>query len=782
MGGEASEEYMRIPYRRSTTTFGGTHVNKWKAGTLLFALTTAMATTYAATRNARPTLTRTESQHSPRLVLARGELIQQIRAAAEGSADEDALNAELLAAESPARMVRILHHLGYVGTEASVRAIRPLINDARPSVADAAIAALGQIGGTEATGVLIQTVHGTHARGRLAAALALSNVEDPRGLQTLIALARDRRSAIQANAIGALGAGGRIEALPVLRALATGDSPRVAELAVQALAEHGHPDADRFIEQLAMTGDGIVRTTALASLPNVSDPQMLGRLVAMLESGNSDDATAAALALGRSSAPDALSALQACAFTSAQPACIRALAQIGNDRAESTLIDLMRTCDPSTAYETAAALTELGTPEAIEVLRDISRGSDPRKREIALSALIRIGGAETEALMGEVVEHGSTQERMLALRELVMMGNADALDRTIELSRSGNPEERMHALDVLAMTGTEQAQEVIRDIARNGSPDSRIRALSALAYAPIDEDARVVLFNALDSRRPDEVGTAAMILARSGDQAARDRLLALLERSDLPGAETVVLAIGEMNGPEVEAALARAARVGTRQARAIALQTLAMKSSPELTAIAGEALHSEDSMLAQTAAFALVQVGSDESRELLRGAVREGTAEQRAGAIMSLANAPNGAGEYAELLIELSQDADPDVRSVVLQTLSQVHSPESTTAFVHATRDESPQVRSSALHALAMRDGDEAATSAILAALEDDDPSVVDAAIYASRACGEAARERLFALLNDPRSSEGLRVAAAAALIEQGAELTEEQRALANPY
>src|SRR5262245_10888816 len=124
----------------------------WKVAACTFAVTTAVAV-------ARP-------MRQPPAARATAAAAAAPRRAPVRPSDEDALLRELEAADGSVEIAALLERLGKVGSERALPLLARLADDRRIAVAEAALAALGRVGGDDATELLLSFAERGRPRAR----------------------------------------------------------------------------------------------------------------------------------------------------------------------------------------------------------------------------------------------------------------------------------------------------------------------------------------------------------------------------------------------------------------------------------------------------------------------------------------------------------------------------------------------------------------------------------------------------------------------------------------
>jgi HEAT repeat protein len=337
------------------------------------------------------------------------------------------------------------------------RAVKRLIDLAGPGNPQrlrlAAIDALGEIGDTAASDVLVGVLREGPAELHAAAATALSYLADPNTVDALMELARDDRSASRHHVVRALGA--------VLRGQA------------------GTKPADRarkLFEDLADNGSATVAIAAIAGLASIGDKASTATLLEILDAAGPDRQRAAAWALGELHDASAVPALvDALAgkddrVTADVAWALGEIAASGKDGRAAVVKDALPALGRAakkggwaTAIDATAALARIGDKSS---LPDLERGINHK------SKLVRIVAAEGLAAAGA---NGAT------------LASADITGLEKLLVEDSSPQVRTAVAGALGQLALSQAKDVAvgiasaLDAASTGDRDETVRAAAAAA-------------------------------------------------------------------------------------------------------------------------------------------------------------------------------------------------------------------------------------------------------------------------------------------------------------
>jgi HEAT repeat protein len=417
--------------------------------------------------------------HVARLALGRNE-------APEAAA---ALQRALLKTSGPLQ-AGILNTLGLRRYEPALPSIKGLLGSPDPVVAQAAAAALGEIGGANAARAL-QAARRTAPealRGHVDAALLvcadrfLASGQRAAAARIYEGLYRpEQTEAVQLAALRGMVAARREKALPLLlQAIQSPDAPLCASAIQFSAALRGQA----VTRPLAGRLSGLpvnVQELLLAALGARGDPAAVPAVVAALRSENAAVRTAACRALGQlgdSSVVALLARTAATASAPEQPAARTALLELNRGDINTALVRTLGCGDPKVQVELMRALAGRRAAAAFNDLRRFASDPDPTLRHEAIRALGAVADEHTlPALVALTVELKDADD--LAAQEQAI---------TAAFGRNPNPEKQTDAL--LAALGRAPA-DVKPSLLRLLSLPATPRALTAVRAALRDEQTQV---------------------------------------------------------------------------------------------------------------------------------------------------------------------------------------------------------------------------------------------------------------------------------------------------
>ncbi|XYI01472.1 HEAT repeat domain-containing protein [Sorangium sp. So ce1128] len=543
-----------------------------------------------------------------------------------------------------------------------------MLADPSWTVRRAVVASLAALGGAAVPALCDCLSARRDSEARIAAAVdalvaSLADVDGP-----VLALTREPRAAIVADAAQILGRRGSTGAVSRLAELTSHADDNVAVAAIEALGRVGGRAAVDSLVEAVTSGNFFRVFPAIDVLGRSGDPRAIGPLAALLD--------------------DPRYLLEAA----------RALGRTGSRSAVAPLVRLLGRPSDAVARVAAVALVELreryrdryGTVEPIDdalrsealapgAARRLSHslaGSDPGEQAMICSVLGAIGG---EDVLLDLT-------RLLDAEPPVASAAADALCR---LSRSADTR-------VLAAL-------------RDGDSARRLLLLPLVRGAAAAADVEVCLAD------PDpEVRAAACdALGRIAEPRSARALFPLLDDPNPRVVHAAMTAIQCLGGEEVEALALAAARGGTPAARRTALRILAYFAPPSALPIFIEGLRDPDLRVRERAIHGLASCAEPGAIEALVAVAADPSGRVRAVAMRALGQSQRDPRVIEALLAGL-RDEDAWVRYYACQSLGKLGWESAAGAIAERLRDESGQVRVAAVEALSGIKGDLA-----LAALEE---------------------------------------------------------------
>ncbi|MFQ5808112.1 MAG: HEAT repeat domain-containing protein [Armatimonadota bacterium] len=365
--------------------------------------------------------------------------------------DREAMDAlvELVDADDPALQEAAIVALGKIGgarAAAALVAVAPreglalLVNDAQLQCAEAMLADGNRSGALAMYGELLGPSYPTPTR--IGAARGVALTEGERAAPTLIALLSDDDGAVRQAAGKFVAAMPGMAVTRVLADLVPTLPPRAQVAVLDALAVRGDKAAAPRVAEAAASEDGDVRAAALRALGVLGDAEHIGLL---LRASVTEDAAGAA-------ARESLSQL---ATADVCGALIEALATEEHTVAQAIAVEV---------------LGRIGGPQALEALRHQLRIGEAAVKEAAMSAL---GNWPDAAPMADLLDIARADDdpalRAAAFRGYLNLAtlSGGGEDRRLEILQDAvrlapGPDERKLVFDQLADIGSDGALEVVR--------------------------------------------------------------------------------------------------------------------------------------------------------------------------------------------------------------------------------------------------------------------------------------------------------------------------------
>jgi HEAT repeat protein len=474
--------------------------------------------------------------------------------------EASALIQDAISHETGEMQSRLVNALGETHDPAAVSAITTML-DGSAHTRQAALEALGAIGGDAALKVLEDKLANGTRDDVFTAARALATTGDPNARQTLIAATQSPRREEQLAALGALSQvegeavrGVMVKGLhatdPQTVEIATGwfsahgDRASVGELTallktapmeargsiVHTLAAIGGDDAREAIAVVARSS-GPEQTAALTNLINMPGGRDEGRKIALgLAKGGGSPAYTALALLGRDGTAESRDALAALARAGGDiaPQAMSSLAEHGDPEAMRTLADLARTGKtPTLRGQALATLASSGDPKNTGLFTAAMHDKDVSVRRAAVSALGRVGGDVAERALVDATSDADRSTRSIAIQSLGALHTASSTTQLEKLTSSDDVSTARTAFQTLVGSSPERAATVADRMMATGNPDMRRAAVQNASQYPSETGNRI-LATALRDADPDVATTAVDSLASAGGSDAQQKLLDLL--------------------------------------------------------------------------------------------------------------------------------------------------------------------------------------------------------------------------------------------------------------
>lgn len=290
-------------------------------------------------------------------------------------------------------MARYIGELRYA--KATPDLIDRLQNDADPEVRAACAYALGNIGAKFAVAPLQEVMENEKEEMpvRLAAAVALGQMGNERGIKFLIDQLKSSDEKVRASAVEALRTIGKPATRLLIEAAQSKDSLQRWG-AVAALGETGEPRALPVLLRALKDEDENVRAVAAASLGKLRYARAAPQLVQALADKSERVQAHAEWALENIGERAIPAILEGAKRTATRLRAFRLLGRLKAREAVSTLIEGLKDRKPEIRSVAAWALGEIGDKAAIPALQKLLGDKEPEVRREAVVALGKLGAKD----------------------------------------------------------------------------------------------------------------------------------------------------------------------------------------------------------------------------------------------------------------------------------------------------------------------------------------------------------------------------------------------------
>ena len=459
----------------------------------------------------------------------------------------------------PAALARLLGspEVRHEVVEALVRcgssALELLIDQLRTDDVDAkrsAITAIGRVGDTRATPVLIELLGDDRERELwVAIAGALSRLGAREPFEVLLQRLADPDAAVRQGAVGALNSIGHPDMSERIGPMLEDPNPFARESAVRIAGYFGYGNCLNAMFDRCRDGDESVRAAAIEHLPYFDDPRALEVIASALTTDTPRVRAAAAHALGSIIDPSASRLLSQALHDDDSWVRYFAAMGLGRHGDASGLNALVGHASSDAAIHVSVAAIEavasIGTADAFSALSSIAT----QEGERSLPALRALGRLRSERVVPELriaMRSGDSRRRVAVVEALIAHGSIDAVEA---LSWAANTDD-----DVMV---TRSAFAGLGTIANRGLPAS-VAAVRALIESLRES-----------SRRADALDTLAQLAP-----TALTELTAALGSDDHAVRRGVAEALSRLSHPVASACLRRALTDGDAVVRRTAVTAL----------------------------------------------------------------------------------------------------------------------------------------------------------------------------------------------------------------
>lgn len=618
-----------------------------------------------------------------------------------------------------------------IGNPAAAPRIQKLLDN--DMLREAAVEALGQLGGEEAVAPLaglLSAPEGPHRLVAGALASLFDRYERQYGEGAHIA-DLGRRFVTSAGALrlmetledpGVRGKPADLRAIALILGWLEGSGveraltrlighPSVRHEVVEALVRHGHRVTDLLIEQIAAE-DPDTRKAAVIALGRIGDARSVAALIGALDR---DEALIVMVA--------------------------GALAKIGDHSAFEALISFLGHPDAAVREAVIAALNSIGHPAMPRRMAALLEDPDPRVRESAVKISGYFGYTECLDLLFERCLDPSEAVRCSAIEHTAYLNE----DRVVPaLARAlSDPAPRVRAAGARALSHIQGGLALPSLLIGLRDTDPWVRYFSARSLCKLGRQVRGPVISPCPKEwttPPEILDTLVRITLK--DEAAHVRIAALEALGSLggPGAIPVLSplagdpnpdiaraamgALGLIDHPDALRPLLAALHAPDPVKRQCAVRAFGERSGPDAAgALQQVAATDGDDTVAEAAVEALARMGSAEAVMALLTVAQD--PERRESCVSALASLGEAAADW---IAEGLKHSNSEVRGTTVQALARMKQPRSTEHLLAALNDREAAVRLEAIGALSLLGSRQGAAKLAELVRRDPDAGVRDAA------------------------------------------------------
>ncbi len=417
--------------------------------------------------------------------------------------------------------------LGVRGDRRAVPLLTPLASDLDESVAEAALFALGHIGGGEALRALeAARVPEKLKRYRFHAILLCAERLAGEGKATeaeAVYQSVYKRTADGVIRIGALRGillCGKENAAPSVVAALRDANPELRAAAVKFTCELG---GSELIQAVLDDLGSLLSETKVLFFGMVNDKAALPALMQAARSGDENIRTAALNAMGRVGDASAVSPLLKVAAEeggAVQAAARRSLGQLHGEEIEKVLMAAAQGGQVAERIEAMRALAARGSSEAIGLLLKSVRDPEPRIQAGALGALSQVADAKSLPALVSLMVEAKGESQQAAVENAVMatcrrMDDKDAAARAVIAALAGQPAGiRVSLLRMLKAAACPRAMEALQKALEDSDPNVQEIAIKVLSEWPDPAALGELVAVIRSARSPEHKALALRGLAR----------------------------------------------------------------------------------------------------------------------------------------------------------------------------------------------------------------------------------------------------------------------------
>jgi len=436
----------------------------------------------------------------------------------------------------------ICRELYLIGTAEQVPAIAALLTD--PETSDMARYALERIPDPAADKALMNALGKVHGSLKVGVVNSLGERRNAGAVPALAKLTRHADATVAKAAIAALGKIGGTKAAKALAAAKAEAAPEILPAVADAYllcADQflGAGEKDKALaiyeEMFAVAYPKRVHIAAFQGLVAARGDEAVPLIIDAL---TSDDPEMQAVAAGAArlapgSAATGVFAAQLPKLSSAaQVLLIKALADRGDKAARAAVTDAANSGDENIRLAALGALGALGDASTVQLLAQAAATAERAERGIARESLDRLRGAGVDAAMVELVKGADAAVRIELIRSLAARNASIAVPALRETAADANEGVRAESFKALSVLARVEDLPALVDllVKAKGDSDRKEGEKAVVAVArrmPEDENRAALLLQALDDAS-DTVVKVSLIraLGQLGDNNALDTVRA----------------------------------------------------------------------------------------------------------------------------------------------------------------------------------------------------------------------------------------------------------------
>lgn len=411
---------------------------------------------------------------------------------AERAAAEEKLLALLKTNPSPACVEFLCRQIMIIGSEASVPVLEPMLTKDEQS-ADWARYALENIDSNAVDKALIKASAQTGGRARVGILNSLGNRRSEDSVKTLASFTTDQDAAVASAAIAALGQIGGDDATKAIAKARGGDNKSVADDAYLAcatayLARGKNDKAEKILKELTADSEPPrIRGAAIIALAKASPNSSQDRLIELLK-GDDEYVRAVAVGLLRNTDDESATHAVANVLPSLNPeAQILALGILEHHDDKSALgavASAANSDNPAVKAAAVHAVGVLGDASSVPMLLSAAATGDDQVKQIANNALDALRGDEIDKKMLDAMDGADTVGRAVLIRSLAARGAKSALPALFDATHDADEGIRAKAFDALGtLGGPDELPKLVELLAKANGDSAQPQAESAVVAA-----------------------------------------------------------------------------------------------------------------------------------------------------------------------------------------------------------------------------------------------------------------------------------------------------------